>query len=135
MPVAGWAAGVGVAPLVSSSDHWIAFLLLLFVGARMVRAGLSSNPPPELVDPSRGLKLVMLSVATSIDALAIGLSLAMLGVSIWYPSFVIGVVTFALSLIGFQLGEKLGATFGRRMETASGVVLIGIHILVSHLLA
>jgi putative Mn2+ efflux pump MntP len=78
----------------------------------------------------------MLSVATSIDALAVGLSLAMLRVSIWYPSVIIGVVTLTISVIGFQFGVQLGARFGRRMEILGGIVLIliGLRILSSHLI-
>jgi len=78
---------------------------------------------------------VMLAMATSIDALAIGLSLAMLRVSIWYPSVVIGVVTMGVSLAGFQFGSALGVSFGKRMEIAGGVILclIGLRILIAHL--
>lgn len=136
MPVAGWAAGVRIERLVSAWDHWIAFGLLVFVGARMIRAGLNPRLETRPGDPSRGLKLVMLAVATSIDAFAIGLSLAMLRVSIWYPSVVIGVVTLGVSMAGFQFGSKLGARFGKRMEVAGGAILllIGLRILASHVL-
>jgi putative Mn2+ efflux pump MntP len=137
MPVAGWAAGVGIARLVSAWDHWIALGLLVFVGVRMIRAGLNPRLELRAGDPSRSFKVVMLAVATSIDALAIGLSLAMLRVSIWYPSFVIGVVTFGISMAGFQFGSKVGARFGKRMEIAGGVILclIGLRILALHLRA
>ena len=78
----------------------------------------------------------MLSVATSIDALAIGLSLSMLQVSIWYPSVVIGAITALLSLAGIRLGRRLGSRFGHRMEIVGGIILIiiGLRILISHLL-
>ena len=95
----------------------------------MVRSGL--NPAAEPFagkDPSKGLTMVMLSVATSIDALAVGLSLAMLNVSIWYPSVVIGVVTGGLSLFGLLVGHRLGARFGKRTEVLGGLILIGIGI-------
>lgn len=131
MPVLGWYAGSRVAPFIASVDHWIAFLLLGFVGYRMIR------PEPEGSssagrDPSRGVTLVALSVATSIDALAVGFSLAMLNVAIWTPSIVIGVITAALSLVGLALGGRLGRSFGRRMEIAGGIllILIGLRILV-----
>ena len=77
----------------------------------------------------------MLSVATSIDALAIGLSLAMLNVNIWYPSIIIGIITGSLSLIFIQVGKKLSAAFGKKMEVVGGIILvgIGIKILISHL--
>jgi len=135
MPVVGWAVGTEVARLVSTWDHWIAFALLTFVGLRMVRAGLHLDTQNSSDDPSRGLKLMMLAVATSIDALAVGFSLAMLRVSIWYPSAIIGLVTLAISVIGFQFGTRLGTRFGKRMEIAGGVILIliGLRIITSHL--
>jgi manganese efflux pump family protein len=102
----------------------------------MVRSGLDSEETPDPVDPSRGRTLVMLCIATSIDALAVGLSLAMLRVSIWQPSIIIGVVTASMSLGGLLLGYRLGETFGKRTEIVGGLVLIGIglRILISHLL-
>jgi len=101
----------------------------------MIHAGFDPEGQTYTSDPSRGMTLVMLSVATSIDALAIGLTLAMLQVRIWYPSVVIGVVTGGLSLVGLRLGSRLGARFGKRMEIAGGLilVLIGLRILISHL--
>jgi putative Mn2+ efflux pump MntP len=135
MPVVGWMAGMRIERFVAPWDHWIAFGLLMVVGVRMIRAGFGPSLESWIADPSRGLTLVMLAVATSIDALAIGLSLAMLRVSIWYPSVVIGVVTFGVSLAGFQFGSALGVRFGKRMEIAGGVILclIGLRILVAHL--
>ena len=135
MPVVGWLVGTEIARLVSAWHHWIAFALLTFVGARMLYAGLHPNLQNPPLDPSRGLKLMMLSVATSLDALAVGFSLAMLQVSIWYPSAVIGVVTLAISVIGFQFGTRLGVRFGKHMETAGGIVLIliGVRIIASHI--
>ena len=134
MPVIGWYLGSTVAPYIATVDHWIAFGLLAFVGGRMIRAGLDANQEVLAKDPSRGLTLVALCVATSIDALAIGLSLAMLRVTIWYPSVVIGVVTGGLSLVGLHLGTQLGTRFGKRMEIVGGVILvaIGLRLLVSH---
>jgi putative Mn2+ efflux pump MntP len=135
MPVIGWAIGVSIAHIVAAWDHWIAFALLVFVGARMIRAGFSPTVNNWTSDPSRGFTLVMLAFATSIDALAIGLSLAMLSVSIWYPSVVIGVVTVGVSMGGFQFGSALGVRFGKRMEIAGGMILclIGLRILIAHL--
>ncbi len=136
MPVLGWFLGAAVAPLISAVDHWIAFGLLAFVGGRMVRSGLDGESESFAGDPSRGLTLVSLAVATSIDALAVGLSLAMLSISVWYPSTVIGVVTASLSLIGLQIGNRLGAKFGKRMEVVGGLILIliGVRILIAHLI-
>jgi putative Mn2+ efflux pump MntP len=87
-------------------------------------------------DPTRGRRLVLLSVATSIDALAVGLSLAVLGVEIWWPALVIGVVAFAFTAVGLHLGRRFGSLLGRRMEIVGGLILIGIgvKILLDHLL-
>ncbi|HEY70545.1 MAG TPA: manganese efflux pump [Anaerolineae bacterium] len=137
MPIVGWCLGNSVAQLIASFDHWIAFLLLLFVGGRMIRDGFQDGATPFAANPSRGFTLVLLSVATSIDALAIGLSLAMLGISIWYPSVVIGVVTGMISLGGVPLGAKLGHKLGKRAGIVGGLILffIGLRILITHLLA
>ena len=135
MPVLGWYLGSQTVAAVASVDHWVAFGLLAFVGTRMVKSGFSHGEGPHDTDPSRGLTLVSLSVATSIDALAVGISLALLQVDIWYPSVVIGVVTSALSLIGLRLGAHLSRRFGKGMEIAGGIllILIGLRILVEHL--
>ena len=137
MPILGWLAGKSVVDYVASVDHWIAFGLLLFVGIRMIRSGISPMEENLRRDPSRGTTLIMLSIATSIDALAVGLSLAMLEISIWYPSVIIGVVTVMLSLAGIRLGLRVGMVFGHRMEILGGAILIaiGLRILLSHMLA
>lgn len=137
MPALGWLAGTTVAGLIASIDHWVALALLAFVGVRMIRSGLDSGAETHLTDPSRGATLVMLSVATSIDAFAVGLSLAMLRVHIVLPAVVIGVVTGSLSLLALRLGHRLGRTFGKRMEVLGGILLIGIgiRVVISHLLA
>lgn len=135
MPVIGWFLGATVAPYIESVDHWIAFGLLAFVGGRMIRAGMSGPEEGPARDPSRGTTLVMLSLATSVDALAIGLTLAMLGNAIWYPSAVIGVVTGGLSLAAVLLGRRIGRGVGARMELVGGLALvaIGVRILSQHL--
>ena len=97
MPVIGWFLGSRISDYIESIDHWIAFALLAFVGFRMIKSGLAKDDEPDNLDPSKGMNLVMLSIATSIDALAIGLSLAMLKVDIWYPGIVIGIVTGLMS--------------------------------------
>ncbi|RMF42991.1 MAG: manganese efflux pump, partial [Deltaproteobacteria bacterium] len=85
MPIAGWLAGLTVQRWIVAIDHWIAFGLLLFIGGRMIREAIAGEEERSETDPTRGWSLVLLSVATSIDALAVGLTLAMLGVSIWFP--------------------------------------------------
>ena len=136
MPVLGWLLGRSLVDHIASVDHWVAFGLLAFVGSRMIYSGIKPSEQHLRKDPSRGYTLILLSIATSIDALAIGLSLAMLEVDIWYPSIIIGVVTSALSLIAIRLGNRLSSVFGQKMEIIGGVILIaiGLRILISHLL-
>jgi putative Mn2+ efflux pump MntP len=135
MPVAGWSLGVSVAPYIESFDHWLAFALLGLVGVRMIRAAITGGGEDLGRDPSRGATLLLLSVATSIDALAIGLTLAMLGGDIWFASVVIGLVTATLSLLAILLGTRVGRSIGARMEAVGGVALlgIGVKILADHL--
>lgn len=136
MPMIGWAAGTAISRYIQAFDHWVAFLLLAYVGVQMIRAGLGSEADEEIIkDPTRGARLVMLSVATSIDALAVGLSLAMLRVAIGYPSLVIGLVAAGCTLAGLFVGHRFGAALGRRMELVGGAVLlfIGARIVYTHL--
>jgi putative Mn2+ efflux pump MntP len=136
MPVLGWFAGATIERYIAAFDHWIAFGLLAFVGGRMVYSGLNPQEDASKSDPSRGWTLVLLSIAVSIDALAVGLSLGIVGVTIWVPAVVIGIVTGLVSWLGLRLGNKLGEKFGKRMEIAGGIILIllGVRILLAHLL-
>jgi len=135
LPVLGWFAGVTIVRYIATYDHWIAFGLLAYVGGRMVSSGFHPGEGSSLNDPSRGWTLVLLSIAVSIDALAVGLSLGIIGVNIWFPAAVIGIVTGLVSWLGLRLGNKLGEKFGKRMEIAGGIilVLIGTRILLAHL--
>ena len=135
MPVIGWRAGLSVEAHLSGYDHWLAFGLLAFIGGKMVYEGLwGIEEERKERDPTRGISLVVLSLATSIDALAAGLSLGVLRVRIWYPAVVIGFVACVLTAAGMHLGRPLGAKFGERMEVAGGIVLLGIglKILLTH---
>ncbi len=136
MPVIGWLAGITVQKQLAAFDHWLAFGLLAFVGSKMIHEALKDEEQRKTGDPTRGLSLVVLSVATSIDALAVGLSLGMLGVSIWRPAAVIGLVAGLLTLIGMLLGRRIGSLWGRKVEVLGGLILIGIgcKILFEHLL-
>ncbi len=135
MPVLGWLAGATMEPLIRNYDHWLAFGLLGFVGVRMINSALRGHAR-QSEDPSRGWTLVLLSVAVSIDALAVGLSLGLLGIFVWYPAIFIGVMTGILSLVGLRVGQGLGSQFGKPAEIIGGVVLIGIglRILLAHIL-
>lgn len=140
MPVIGWYGGRLFAGPIKNYDHWIAFILLAYVGVKM------------LVEGARGMKkgdaacgddlfvmdytrLFVLSVATSIDALAVGLSLSLLGIEIYIPSAVIGATTFIFSFAGVRMGCRLQDIFGKRVEIAGGLILlaIGIKILSEHI--
>lgn len=136
MPILGWLAGQTIADAIQGVDHWIAFVLLAVVGGHMIKEGLESPDEERRPgDPTKGWSLVVLSVATSIDALAVGLSMAFLGVSIWYPSVVIGLVAAGFTLAGMRLGRVLGQRFGHRMALLGGAILIaiGVKILAEHL--
>ncbi len=136
MPILGWLAGRSIVQWISGVDHWVAFGLLAAIGGHMIYQALwGDEEERSCKDPTRGASLVVLSVATSIDALAVGLSLAVLGVEIWYPAVVIGVVAFVFTAAGLHLGRRFGALFGRRMEVLGGLILIGIgvRILIDHL--
>ncbi|NJD57896.1 MAG: hypothetical protein C3F13_13640 [Anaerolineales bacterium] len=136
MTLLGWLAGKTVVTYISNLDHWVAFGLLTFVGVRMIIGGLrKEGEQPTIPDPSRGLTLVMLSVATSIDALAVGLSLALLSVNVFWAALLIGGVSAALSLAGLMLGNQLGTRFGKSMEVLGGIILIGIglRVVITHL--
>jgi len=133
MPVLGWLAGRSVAEYIDPYDHWVAFGLLVFIGGRMLWEARSARPARARRDPTRGWTLVALSAATSIDALAVGLSMAFLGVAIWLPSVVIGMVAAAMTLVGICFGSRLGRRGGRWAELLGGLILIaiGARILIS----
>lgn len=112
---------------VSRWAPWIAFGLLAFVGCKMIYEALTDDGEGEpRKDPTRGLTMVLLSVATSIDALAVGFSLALLGVTIWYPAVVIALFAGLLTLVGMLLGRKIGTLWGCRVEVVGGLILLGI---------
>ena len=136
MPIIGWFLGRGIVSDTISINHWIAFALVVFVGIRMIRSAIHPEARELRRDPSKGMTMVMLSIATSLDALAIGLSIAMLQVNIWYASAIIGLITACLSLISIRVGARLGVLFGQRMEIIGGGILvaIGFRILLSQLL-
>lgn len=137
MTILGWLAGETIVNYIAGIDHWLAFGLLAFVGVRMIRSGFRKDgEQPAIPDPSRGMSLVMLSIATSIDALAVGLSLALLEVNVFWSALLIGGVSAALSLVGLTLGNQLGIRFGKTMEVMGGIILmgIGLRVVITHLL-
>ena len=137
MNIIGWAGGLSFRSLIESFDHWLAFGLLFLVGARMIYEALTrkdDEKPPS--DPTRGASLVMLSVATSIDSLAVGLSFAILKVSVWLPALIIGIVASLLTACGLHLGKmaRNSSRLGTVAEVGGGMVLIaiGLKILYEH---
>lgn len=130
MPLLGWTAGRTVADLISKYDHWVAFALLAGVGVKMILDSLRKNndsaansPEP---DPTKGFSLVVLSVATSIDAFAVGLSLALLNTSILAASVIIGIVAFSMTAGGIFLGAHAGKKLGNKAGILGGIILIAI---------
>jgi putative Mn2+ efflux pump MntP len=137
MPVLGWFAGENAVRFMRSFDHWVAFGLLAVIGGRMIYESfrLSDEEKACRPDQTRGVRLLVLSVATSIDALAVGLSLGVIKAGILYPAAVIGVVGFGMTIVGARLGPVIGRTVGKRAELLGGLILfgIGLRILFEHL--
>ncbi len=134
MCLAGWLAGREFSSLISDYDHWIAFILLLLIGFKMIYEGLSEKDERK-IDLKSPLLLIFLGIATSIDSLAAGLSFAFLDTGILVPCIIIGAVTFGFSFTGVYLGDKFGDILGKRAEIAGGCILIllGIKILMEGL--
>lgn len=135
MPLIGWLAGIGLKQYVESFDHWIAFALLLFIGAKMIYEAIWIDEVEKKCDPLNLVVLLGLAIATSIDAMAVGVTFAFLHIAIVTPAIIIGVITFALSLAGVFIGNRLGDRLGSKMEVLGGIILIGMgtKILLSHL--
>ena len=135
MTVIGWAAGVSLIGLISAYDHWIAFILLAIVGGKMIWEGVSGSDDEAPLEVIRIVPVIVLSFATSIDALAIGISFGVLQTAVFIPALIIGIVSFGISFVGVMLGERLESFLGNKMEIFGGVILIliGIRILTEHM--
>ncbi len=136
MPIIGWLAGRTISDYIINYDHWIAFFLLVFIGGKMIWDAFKKDDGKiAQADPTKGISLIILSIATSIDALAVGLSLAFLNISILYPSIVIGIVAAIMTIIGILFGKGLGRIVGKKVGILGGLILIGIgiKILIEHL--
>ena len=134
MPIIGWLAGLTVVEIIASFDHWIAFALLALVGGKMIWEGFEKESDKEKADQTRGWALLVLSIATSIDALAVGFSFSILKVPVVYPAIVIGIVCFFMTVMGMLFGKVLAGIFGKKVEIFGGIILIaiGIKILIDH---
>lgn len=138
MPLIGWFLGSKFSIYIKSVDHWIAFILLSIIGAKMLKEGLSheNDEGEKISDNSFSHKnLLVLAIATSIDALAMGISFAMLNVNIFLAITLIGIITFITSFIGVLIGKNFGNRFSNNAEIFGGIVLIfiGLKILFGHL--
>ena len=139
MPLIGWALGSQLTSLIEPVDHWIAFILLVFIGGKMLWDAFRGDDGCETCGCAEEKldmrELLMMAVATSIDALAVGVTFAFLGVNVMAAVVVIGVTTFALSFVGVAVGNRFGARFEKPATVAGGVVLvlIGLKILLEHL--
>jgi putative Mn2+ efflux pump MntP len=136
MPLIGSLAGLSLKECIQDYDHWVAFALLAAVGGKMIYESFKFKSVEENPDPSNIFVLLVLSVATSIDALAIGITLSLITSSIALAVTIIGLITFALSYAGILIGKKFGHFFENKLEALGGIILIGIgiKILCEHLL-
>lgn len=135
MPVIGYFLGIGFSDLVTKVDHWIAFGLLLLIGGNMIREALQKEEEKP-ADASFGFRtMLVLAIATSIDALALGISFAFLDANIWWSVSIIGLTTFLFSVVGLLIGKKVGGRFRSGAEILGGAILIaiGVKILLEHL--
>jgi putative Mn2+ efflux pump MntP len=138
MPLIGWYAAQNIlARYIEPFDHWVAFSLLVIIGGKMIYESFKRTKKVKntKADPTKGLSLLMLSLATSIDALAVGLSLAALHAAILYPAVVIGLVAFFMTVLGVNIGPFFGRIIGKRAELMGGLILIliGVKTLLDHL--
>ena len=136
MPLLGWLIGEAAKGFILSIDHWVAFILLGFIGVNMIREA-RKDDGVERKDMLKTNILLMLAVATSIDAFIVGITLSLLQTPLLVSVTIIGIVTFVLSFVGFIFGKQLGALFGKKVEIAGGVVLIliGLNILIQHFIS
>ncbi|UCD17316.1 MAG: manganese efflux pump, partial [Candidatus Zixiibacteriota bacterium] len=135
MPIAGWAAGLALRDIITELDHWVAFSLLAAIGTKMIYDSIKDGASSDRCRLLNTTTLLALSLATSIDALIVGVGFAFLNVPIVTAIVLIGVITMALSLSGFFLGERFARILGGKVEIVGGLILIGIgtKILIEHL--
>jgi putative Mn2+ efflux pump MntP len=135
MPVIGWSAGLSIRVYIERYDHWVAFALLTLVAINMIREAFQHDKGEgQKKDPTKGMTLMILSIATSIDALAVGLSISILNVSIWTPALIIGIVAGIFSIVGLQIGKRIGSAtrLSRYADAIGGIVLLAIGFKILH---
>jgi len=136
MPLIGWIAGLQVVHFIEDYDHWVAFILLAFLGIKMAYESIKSDEGTSGFNPLKFTVLIGMAIATSIDALVVGFSFALVDMNIYWVIIAIGMVTFIVAMVGMLFGKKIGARLGKKMEIIGGIILfgIGIKILLSHIL-
>jgi putative Mn2+ efflux pump MntP len=134
--VTGYFLGSFVSDFIKAADHWVALVLLSFLGIRMMIEGIKRKENDKVRDYTRIKELLAVAVGTSIDAFAVGISFALLDLKIWLSGVIIGVVTFLASMTAIRIGKSAGAKLGQRVEVAGGLILIaiGIKIFLEHIL-
>jgi manganese efflux pump family protein len=134
MPVLGWLAGSELKKYIEPFDHWTAFIILALIGLKMIYESINKKELCPAVDIDKPKVLLLLALATSIDALMVGVGFSILDVNIVVPVISMGIITFLMSFIGTMVGERLGFKFGKRIEILGGLVLVGIglKILLEH---
>ncbi len=135
MPILGWFSGIEIVEIIEIFDHWIAMIILSIIGIKMIYEGLNNSENIIKKDVSKGWSLILLSIATSIDAFAVGFSIGIIKGTIIVPSIMIGIVASLMTLFGLWIGEKLSFKFGKRISVIGGLILIiiGFKILNEHM--
>ncbi len=135
MPVLGWLAGASIEKYIAAVDHWAVFAILAAIGSKMIKDSRAGDENGINEDITRGIKLVVLSVATSLDALAVGFGIGLMRQKIIIPSIIIGIVAAAMTLTGMLIGERASSVLGKKAAFWGGIVLIGIgiRVVIEHL--
>ncbi|MBR8535771.1 manganese efflux pump [Carboxylicivirga sediminis] len=137
MPVIGWSLGLNFVEVISNYDHWVVFILLGFIGGKMIYEALQHHEEAHCINIYSNRTICLLGIATSIDALAVGFSFSLLDVEIILPAIIIGCTTFLFSFGGLTIGLKLGSIFRSKIELIGGIILVGIgfKVLIEHIFA
>ncbi len=135
MPIIGWTLGINIKEYIANYDHWIAFILLAFIGGKMVYESFKNEEIDNNINRLKLFFIVSIAVATSIDALVIGVGFAIMNIKIWVAATIIAALTFIVSMLGMLIGKKTSNLLGKKMEIIGGIILfaIGLKILIQHL--
>jgi putative Mn2+ efflux pump MntP len=134
--VTGYFLGSFISDLIKAADHWVALILLSFLGIRMIIEGAKRTENDEIRDYTKTLTLLSVAIGTSIDAFTVGISFALLSIRIWYSGIIIGTVTFIASMTAIRIGKSAGYRLGNKVEIIGGLILIaiGVKIFLEHML-